>query len=90
MPRRKPGPKDLSLIHISVLPDNNAMYSEKSGMNFSEYMALLSGNPDLLDKAKLEKRIASLEGERKSFNTVSYTHLDVYKRQAHRGGQDFA
>ena len=41
---------------------------EKSGMNFSEYMALLSGNTDLLDKAKLEKRIASLEGERKSFN----------------------
>ena len=37
-------------------------------MNFSEYMALLSGNTDLLDKAKLEKRIASLEGERKSFN----------------------
>ena len=31
---------------------------------FSEYMALLSGNTDLLDKAKLEKRIASLEGER--------------------------
>lgn len=41
---------------------------EKSGMNFSEYMAILSGNTDLLDKAKLEKKIASLEGERKSFN----------------------
>lgn len=41
---------------------------EKSGMNYSEYMAILSGNTDLLDKAKLEKRIASLEGERKSFN----------------------
>ena len=47
--------------------DEGAM-DEKSGMNFSEYMALLSGNTDLLDKAKLEKRIASLEGERKSFN----------------------
>lgn len=31
-------------------------------------MAILSGNTDLLDKAKLEKKIASLEGERKSFN----------------------
>ncbi len=41
---------------------------EKSGMNFSEYMAILSGNTDLLDKAKLEKRIAALESERKSFN----------------------
>ena len=47
--------------------DEGAM-DEKSGMNFSEYMALLSGNTDLLDKAKLEKRIASLDGERKSFN----------------------
>ena len=47
--------------------DEGAM-DEKSGMNFSEYMAILSGNTDLLDKAKLEKRIASLEGERKSFS----------------------
>ena len=47
--------------------DEGAM-GEKSGMNFSEYMAILSGNTDLLDKAKLEKKIASLEGERKSFN----------------------
>ena len=39
---------------------------EKNGMNFSEYMAILSGNTDLLDKAKLEKRIASLESERKA------------------------
>ena len=47
--------------------DEGAM-DEKSGMNFSEYMAILSGNTNLLDKAKLEKKVASLEGERKSFN----------------------
>lgn len=47
--------------------DEGAM-DEKSGMNFSEYMAILSGNTDLLDKAKLEKKVACLEGERKSFN----------------------
>ena len=41
---------------------------EKSGMNFSEYMAILSGNTDLLEKAKLEKKITALESERKSFN----------------------
>ena len=46
--------------------DEGAM-DEKSGMNFSEYMAILSGNTDLLDKAKLEKRITALESERKSF-----------------------
>lgn len=40
---------------------------EKSGMNFSEYMAILSGNTDLLNKARLEKKVAALESERKSF-----------------------
>ena len=46
--------------------DEGAM-DEKSGMNFSEYMAILSGNTDLLDKARLEKKVAALESERKSF-----------------------
>lgn len=46
--------------------DEGAM-DEKSGMNFSEYVAILSGNTELLEKAKLEKRITSLESERKSF-----------------------
>lgn len=41
---------------------------EGSGMNFSEYVAILSGNTDLLEKAKLEKKIASLESERQAFN----------------------
>ena len=41
---------------------------EKNGMNFSEYMAILSGNTDLLEKAKLEKRIAALESGRKAHN----------------------
>ena len=41
---------------------------EQSGMNFSEYVAILSGNTDLLEKARLEKKIAALESERKTFN----------------------
>ena len=41
---------------------------EKSGMNFSEYVAILSGNTDLLDKAKVEKQIAGLESEKQAFN----------------------
>jgi N12 class adenine-specific DNA methylase len=40
---------------------------EKSGMNFSEYVAILSGNTDLLEKAKLEKKITALESERLAF-----------------------
>ena len=47
--------------------DEGAM-DEKNGMNFSEYMAILSGNTDLLEKAKLEKRIAALESGRKAYN----------------------
>lgn len=40
---------------------------EDSGMNFSEYVAVLSGNTDLLEKAKLDKKITALESERKNF-----------------------
>ena len=59
---------------------------EKSGMNFSEYMAILSGNTDLLDKAKLEKKITALESERKSFMKARRTlELDVETRQTNLG-----
>lgn len=40
---------------------------EKSGMNFSEYVAILSGNTDLLEKEKLGKMIAGLGSERQAF-----------------------
>ena len=53
---------------------------EKSGMNFSEYMAILSGNTDLLDKAKLEKRAVAMESEKKAFNKDKYN--SVYKLQS--------
>lgn len=40
---------------------------ESSGMNFSEYVAILSGNTELLEKAKLEKKVAALESEKQAF-----------------------
>ncbi|HLP37761.1 helicase-related protein [Lacibacter sp.] len=43
--------------------DEGAM-DEKSGMNFSEYIAILSGDTTLLEKSKLEKKIAVLESLR--------------------------
>jgi hypothetical protein len=58
---------------------------EKSGMNFSEYVAILSGNTDLLEKARLEKKVAALESERKSFsqNKITSEHkLQDIVRQA--------
>ena len=56
---------------------------EKSGMNFSEYVAILSGNTDLLEKAKLEKKIASLDSERQAFirsKSSSRSRLDEVMR----------
>ncbi len=43
---------------------------EKTGMsNLAEYVAITSGNTDLLEKTKLEKRITVLEGDRYNYNT---------------------
>jgi len=46
-------------------------FDEATGMNFSEYVAILSGNQDLLQKAKLEKQITVLETELKLFQKES-------------------
>ncbi|WP_028666178.1 helicase-related protein [Runella zeae] len=41
---------------------------EKNGMNFSEYIAILSGNTDLLEKAKIEKWLGRLESDLLIYN----------------------
>ncbi len=46
-------------LHVRTI-DEGAM-DEKTGMNFSEYIAILSGDTTLLEKSKLEKKILSLE-----------------------------
>ena len=45
---------------------------EDTGMSFAEYVAILSGNNDLLEKAKLEKKIAQLERDQKLFQEETY------------------
>lgn len=40
---------------------------EGGGMNFSEYVAILSGNQDLLQKARLEKQVTMLEAQFRAF-----------------------
>lgn len=68
-------------LFIDQLKNNNlgkrtideGSMDEKSGMNFSEYVAILSGNTDLLDKAKLEKQVAGLESEKQAFNRSKYS-----------------
>ena len=50
---------------------------EENGMPFAEYVAITSGNTDLLERAKLEKRILGLESERKAF----YKQQQVVQRK---------
>ena len=47
--------------------DEGAM-DENGGVSFSEYVAILSDNNDLLEKAKLEKKLAVLESERLAYH----------------------
>lgn len=47
--------------------DEGAM-DESGGVHFSEYVAILSGNDDLLEKTKLEKKLAVLESERLAYH----------------------
>lgn len=46
---------------------------DQTGMNMAEYAAVLLGNTDLLDKAKIEKQIAGLQSEKQAFNRSKYT-----------------
>lgn len=63
---------------LSIRTLDEGAIDENTGMNFSEYMAILSGNTDLLERAKLERKISSLESERKNFLR---DHLDQEDKQ---------
>ena len=63
--------------------------SEDSGMNFAEWMAVVSGNTDLLQKAKLEGRIAALESEQTIFmRTRHEAQSQLYRYTAEIGRRD--
>ena len=59
--------RQLKQNRLGVRTIDEGGMDEGSGMNFSEYVAVLSGNTDLLEKARLEKKIAGLESERQAF-----------------------
>jgi N12 class adenine-specific DNA methylase len=61
---------------------------EKNGMNFSEYIAILSGNTDLLEKAKIEKRLGRLESDLLIYNkdvVQAKQRLEGKEQQANKG-----
>ena len=49
---------------LNVRTLDEGAIDEKSGMNFSEYIAILSGDTSLLEKTKVEKKVAVLEGSK--------------------------
>lgn len=51
--------------------DEDSM-DEQNGMNFAEFVAILSGNTDLLNKAKLDSKIMQLEKEQAAHNKERY------------------
>ncbi|HVW95871.1 MAG TPA: helicase-related protein [Mucilaginibacter sp.] len=62
--------------------DEGAM-DEQSGMNFSEYIAILSGDISLLDKVKVEKKVAALENHKAAHykeTSRSRYHLESLNR----------
>lgn len=48
------------------------VWTKIAGMNFAEFVAVLSGNTDLLDKTKLDSKIMQLEKEQGNFNKEHY------------------
>jgi hypothetical protein len=57
---------------LNIRTIDEGALDEKSGMNFSEYIAILSGDTSLLEKSKLEKKIAVMESLKVShFREVS-------------------
>lgn len=72
-------------LHVRTL-DEGAI-DEKSGMNFAEYIAILSGDTTLLEKARLDKKIAVLEGLKKAHVKECYhakTTLESTKHDMER------
>ena len=60
--------KQLKTNSLGVRTIDEGALSEDGGMNFSEYVAILSGNTDLLDKVKIERQVSVLQGEFKAYN----------------------
>jgi N12 class adenine-specific DNA methylase len=58
---------------LNVRTIDEGSIDEKSGMNFSEYIAILSGDTILLEKSKMEKKIAVLESLRNAH------HKEVFR-----------
>jgi len=70
---------------LNVRTIDEGSIDEKSGMNFSEYIAILSGDTSLLEKSKLEKKVAVMESLKTVyFREASRTRIGLEKMQNER------
>lgn len=60
---------------LNVRTIDEGSMDEQNGMNFSEYIAILSGDTSLLEKSRLEKKVAVLEG----LKTSHFRELNRHK-----------
>jgi N12 class adenine-specific DNA methylase len=54
--------------NLSVRSIDEGGMDESGGLNYAEYVAILSGNQDLLEKCKIERQITVLESERNAYS----------------------
>ncbi|WP_345329440.1 Eco57I restriction-modification methylase domain-containing protein [Mucilaginibacter defluvii] len=67
---------------LNVRSIDEGALDEKSGMNFAEYIAILSGDTTLLEKAKLDKKIAAVESLKHAYyREISRTKTDISWKQ---------
>lgn len=59
--------------NIAVRTLDEGAMDESTGMPLAEYVAVLSGDNNLLEKAKLDKEIALLEGDRNASYKEKYS-----------------
>lgn len=70
---------------LNVRTIDEGAIDEKSGMNFSEYIAILSGDNSLLEKSRLEKKIAVMESLKVShFREVARNKNQLEEKQNER------
>ncbi len=62
---------------LNIRTIDEGTIDEKTGMNFSEYIAILSGDTSLLEKSKMEKKVAVLE----SLKTAHFREVSRSKYQ---------
>ena len=79
---------------IAVRRIDEGGMDEDNGMNFAEFVAILSGNTDLLNKAKLDNKIMQLEKEQAIFKKeriraerkIASNHEDIEKVKRTKAG----